>query len=270
MVDQFGNDISAVGIPVTGFLGFAPAGTTIPTPVEGGSPALTLDPAFEKAGLLTEDGGFEWTLEPDGDRQKFFQDGYSIPTGLSDPTLVAKLAQYDRLVRKLAWGKTPDANGYLTIDAGGYIGDLVAFSEEIFKNGVIRRRVAEVFVTKAKVDKSERGKVNGTELTFGLRRSPRLNGEHVGEWLIPPASTVAPSITSANPSGQAAGQVVTLTGAGFYGATSITFGGVAAPLFTVDSSTQIKVVVPPGAAGSAPIVVTGPAGASSARAYTRA
>lgn len=270
MVDSLGNDISAVGIPVTGFLGFAPAGTAIPTPAEGASATLTLDPAFEKAGLLTEDGGFEWTLEPDGDRQKFFQDGYSIPSGLSDPTLVVKLAQYDRLARKIAWGKTPDANGFITIDAGGYLGDLVAFSEEMFRGGIIRRRVADVFVTKAKIDKSERGKVNGLELTFGLRRSSRLNNEHVGEWLIPPASTVAPTITAANPSGQAAGQVVTLTGTGFYGATGVTFGGVAAPLFTVDSSTQIKVVVPPGSAGSAPIIVTGPAGSSTARAYTRA
>lgn len=270
MVDAFGNDISAVGIPVTGFLGFAPAGTPLPTPVEGGSVTLTLDPAYEKAGLLTEDGGFEWTLEPDGDRQKFFQDGYSIPTGLADPTLAVKLAQYDRLARKIAWGKTPDANGFITIDAGGYIGDLVAFTEEIFKSGVIRRRVADVFLTKAKIDKSERGKVNGLELTFGLRRSPRLNNEHVGEWLIPPASTIAPALTSALPSGQAAGQTVTITGTGFYGATSVTFGGVESPLFQVNSATQIKAALPAGAAGSAPIVVTGPAGASTPRAYTRA
>lgn len=270
MVDAFGNDISAVGIPVTGFLGFAPAGTAFPTPIEGGSPTLTLDPAYEKAGLLTEDGGFEWTLEPDGDQTKFFQEGYQIPSGLSNPTLVVKLAQYDRLVRKLAWGKTPDENGFLTIDAGGHITDLVAFSEEIFKNGVIRRRVAEVTVTKAKVDKSERGAVNGTELTLAVKRSPLLGNEHVGEWLIPPASAVAPTLTSALPSGQAAGQSVTISGAGFGGVTSVTFGGVESPLFQVLSTTQLKAALPAGAAGSAPIVVTGPAGASIARAYTRA
>lgn len=268
MVDAFGNDISAVGIPVTGFLGIAPGGTIFPTPEEGGSPTLTLDPAYEKVGLLTDDGGFEWNLEPDGDRQKFFQEGYSIPTGLADPTLVVKLAQYDRLARRIAWGKTPDSNGFITIDAGGYLGDMVAFSEEIFKGGIIRRRVAEAFLSKAKLDKSERGKVNGLELTFGLRRSPALNNEHVGEWLIPPVSAIAPTITSANPSGKAAGEQVTLTGTGFYGATSVTFGGVES-FFQVQSATQIKAVVPPGSAGSAPIVVTGPAGASPARAYTR-
>ncbi|OZD48575.1 hypothetical protein CH252_18765 [Rhodococcus sp. 06-1477-1B] len=269
MVDAFGNDISAVGIPVTGFIGFAPKGTAFPSPSEGANPQLALDPAFEKAGLFTEDGGFEWTLEPDGDPIKFFQEGYWIPSGLSNPTLVVKLAQYDRLTRKLAWGKTPDANGFITIDAGGQLTELVAFSEEIFKNGVIRRRVAEVSVTKAKVDKSERGKVNGLELTFTLKRSTLLNNEHLGEWLVPPISTVAPVITAATPSGQAAGQTVTLTGTGFSGVTSVTFGGVESPLFTVQSSTQIKAALPAGSAGSAPIVATGPAGASAARAYTR-
>lgn len=270
MVDAFGNDISAVGIPVTGFLGFAPAGTTFPTAAQGAAHNLVLDPAFEKAGLITEDGGFEWTLEPDGDPQKFLQDGYWIPTGLANPTLVTKLAQYDRLVRKLAWGKTPDENGFITIDAGGHITDLVAFSEEIFKNGVIRRRVAEVTVTKAKVDKTERGKVNGTELTCALKRSPLLGGEHLGEWLIPPVSSIAPTLTSALPSGKGAGETVTITGTGFYGVTSVTFGGVESPLFQVASATQIKAALPTGAAGSAPIVVTGPAGSSPARAYTRA
>ncbi|MBD8477567.1 IPT/TIG domain-containing protein [Microbacterium sp. CFBP 8794] len=270
MVDAFGNDISAVGIPVTGSLGIAPGGTTFPTAAEGAAQSLSLDPAFEKAGLLTEDGGFEWMLEPDGDRQKFFQEGYSIPSGLSEPTLVVKLAQYDRLARKIAWGKTPDANGYLTIDAGGYVQDLSVFTEEIFKGGVIVRRVADVFLMKAKMDKSERGKVRGLELTFGLRRSPRLNNEHVGEWLIPPVSTVAPTITSALPTAKGAGETVTITGTNFYGATSVTFGGVESPLFQVTSSTQIKAALPAGSAGSAPIVVTGPAGASTARAYTRA
>lgn len=186
MRDAFGNDIAAVGIPVTGFAGFAPKGTVFPTPTEGGEGDFVLPVAFEKAGLLTEDGGFEWTLEPDGDPIYFWQEGYSIPSGLANATLVAKLAQYDNLVRKLAYGKTPDANGFITIDAGGHGLEFVAFTEEIFKNGAIRRRIAEVSVTGAKVDKSERGTVNGTELTFAAKRSAALGNEHLGEWLLMP------------------------------------------------------------------------------------
>lgn len=183
--DAFGNDIAAVGIPVTGFLGFAPSGTTLPTPTAGAAVDFSLPIAFKKAGLLTEDGGFEWTLEPDGDPIVFWQEGYQIPSGLANATLVAKLAQYDEIVRQLAWGKTADANGYITIDAGGHALEFVVFTEEIFKNGVIRRRVASVNVTSVKVDKSERGGVNGTEVTFSAKRLPALNNEHIGEWLIP-------------------------------------------------------------------------------------
>jgi hypothetical protein len=184
--DQYGNDVTAVGIPVTGFLGFAPKGTIKPTPAGGADPDFVLPAAFKRAGLLTEDGGFEWTLEPDGNPIVFWQDGYSIPSGLANAEVVAKLAQYDDIVRQLSWGKTPDENGYITIDAGGHALEFVAFTEEIFKNGVIRRRVAEVSVSGAKVDKSERGSVNGTELTFKAKRSPDLNNEHIGEWLIAP------------------------------------------------------------------------------------
>lgn len=194
VADTNGNDVTAVGVPVTGFLGYAPAGTTLPTPTEGGAAGFVLPTAFKKAGLLTEDGGFEWTLEPDGDPIKFWQDGYSIPSGLANAECVAKLAQYDEIVRHIAWGETPDDNGYITIDAGGHALEFVIFTEEIFKNGVIRRRVAVVTVKTPKVDKSERGSVNGTEVTFVARRVPALQNKHLGEWLIPaePAVPVTP------------------------------------------------------------------------------
>ncbi len=93
--DAFGNDVAAVGLPVTGFFGFAPISTTLPTPEEGGAADFALPVAFKKAGLLTEDGGFEWTEESDGDPIAFWQEGYSIPSGLANVNLVAKLAQYD-------------------------------------------------------------------------------------------------------------------------------------------------------------------------------
>lgn len=191
--DPQGNDVLAVPVPITGFLGFAPADTVLPTPTEGANPAFVLPAAFKKAGLLKEDGGFEWTLEADGDPITFWQEGYSIPSGLANATLAATLAQYDAIVRELAWGKTADVNGYITIDAGGHATEFVVFTEEIFKNGVIRRRVAEVSVATVKVDKSERGSVNGTALEFKAKRSAALNNEHIGEWLIPAdAEPVAP------------------------------------------------------------------------------
>ncbi len=53
---------------------------------------------------------------------------------------MVKLAQYDALAQELLSGKVPDANGYITIDAAGHSTEYRLFPEEIFKNGVIRRR----------------------------------------------------------------------------------------------------------------------------------
>lgn len=186
--DSLGNDVGAVGLPVSGFFGFAPAGTTFPTATLGKAKPLVLDAAFKKAGLLTTDGGFNWTMEPDGDPIEFFQDGYSIPSGLASVTLTAKLAEYSPIVRELTWGKTPDANGYITIDGGGHATRYVLFTEEIFKNGVIVRRVAaDAGVTSVQQDQTTRGEVKGTEVTFTVARSALLANEHIGEWLIPTA-----------------------------------------------------------------------------------
>jgi hypothetical protein len=189
--DSLGNDVGAVGVPVTGRIGIAPLGTPIPSPAEGASTTLTLDPEFKIPGLLTEDGGFEWTTEADGDPIVFWQDGYSIPSGQANAELVVKFAQTDEVVRGIIRGKTADANGYITVDAGGTDKRYVVFTEEIFKNGSIRRRVApNVGITGVKEDKSERGSVLGYETTFGIARSPEVENEHFGEWLIPATATV--------------------------------------------------------------------------------
>lgn len=183
--DSFGNDVEAVGVPVTGHIGFAPFGTAVPAPLAGAAADFTLPVDFKLPGLLTEDGGFEWTMEADGDAIVFWQEGFSLPSGLANVELKVKFAQTDATVRGIIRGKTADANGYLTIDGGGTSARYVVFTEEIFKNDVIRRRVAaNVGVKNVKEDKSERGKVLGYEVTFSIDRSPELENNHLGEWLI--------------------------------------------------------------------------------------
>jgi hypothetical protein len=187
--DAQGNDISAVAVPVTGNLGIAPGGTTFPTPAEGADPDLVLDPAYTKAGLIKTDGGPQWAWAPDGDPIDFWQDGYSIPTGLAQVTLVASFAQTDDFVRSVIYGKTPDANGYLVVDGGGHATQYVLFTEEIFKNGAIRRRVApNAQVQSVAEDQSTRGEVLGYAVTFQINRATELGNNHFGEWLLPPES----------------------------------------------------------------------------------
>lgn len=68
-----------------------------------------------------------------------------------------------------------------------------------------------------------------------------------------------PSITSFTPTQGALGTSVTITGSGFTGATSVTFGGVASSTFSVVSDTSVTATVPT-LAKSGTITVAGPSG----------
>lgn len=183
--DSQGNDIGAVGIPITGNIGVAPVAlANVISPAAGGALVLALPAAYRKLGLIKTDGGFDWTTEADGDPVEFFQDGYSIPTGNANATLEVGLAQTDPVVREVTYGKVPDENGYITIDAGGHATRYLVFTEEIFKNGWIERRLGVATVSAAKVDKSTRGEVRGTVITWKFDRSEYFSNEHFGQWLV--------------------------------------------------------------------------------------
>ncbi len=82
-----------------------------------------------------------------------------------------------------------------------------------------------------------------------------------------------PVVTAATPPGAAAGAMVEIVGnglAGTTGAAGVKFGGTNATSYIVIDDSHIVAIVPEGDAGSAPIVVTTPAGASAPLPYTRA
>jgi hypothetical protein len=184
--DAQGNDIAAVAVPVGGFIGFAPLGTDIPTPSEGADPDFVLPAAFKKLGLVKVDGGPQWSWAASGDPLTFWQSGYTIPSGLADVSVEASLAQTDNLVRQFLYGSTADANGFLTVDGGGNSTHYVIFTEEIFKNGAIRRRVApDANIASVAEDQSTPGSVLGYDTTLNINASDILAGRHFGEWVIP-------------------------------------------------------------------------------------
>jgi hypothetical protein len=79
------------------------------------------------------------------------------------------------------------------------------------------------------------------------------------DFVVPTEPVIpAPSVAAFLPPSGFAGATVTVTGAGFTGATSVSFNGVGAT-FAVVSDTQLTTAVPVGAA-SGPITVTGPGG----------
>lgn len=185
--DSQGNDITQVFVPVTGNIAVAPFGTAIPTPAEGATDPLTpaLDAAFKKIGLLKTDGGPQWAWEQTGDAIEFWQDGYSLPSGLANVTLAITAAQTDPWVRELISGVAPDANGYLNFDGGGHGTQYVIFTEEIAKSGAIRRRVAANAQVQSVVeDRNTRGEVLGYAITFKINRSPVTGNAHFGEWVL--------------------------------------------------------------------------------------
>jgi hypothetical protein len=72
-----------------------------------------------------------------------------------------------------------------------------------------------------------------------------------------------PLVTDVRPLSVSGGGAVTLRGSDLLGATSVTFGGVPALSFTVETNgTRIVAIAPHGLTGSVPIVVTTPAGES--------
>lgn len=187
--DSNGMDLAAVGVILSSRLFVADHGITIPTAVDLANAEWVLPTDFKPAGLMTTDGGFDWTLEADGDPTEFLQDGYSLPSGLAKAELKTSLAQTDATVRRICFGKTPDANGYITIDAGGHSLVFVLYAEEIFQDGRIRRRVAgKATVKSVKESTTERGSVKSYETTFKIERSADLNNEHLGEVIIPAAA----------------------------------------------------------------------------------
>ena len=63
-----------------------------------------------------------------------------------------------------------------------------------------------------------------------------------------------PFITSFTPSSAVSGSVITITGLSFTDATAVTFGGVNAASFTIDSPTQITAILGGGASGAVSVV----------------
>jgi hypothetical protein len=97
-----------------------------------------------------------------------------------------------------------------------------------------------------------------------------MNGQGARVPLTNPMSTsVAPTVGTASPSGVAVGNLVTITGSGFTGATGVKFGAVSATVFNVQNDSTIVAVMPAGTAGSAPVTVINSTGTSNALLYTR-
>ena len=272
--DAAGNDILNVFIPVTGFLAFAPYGTALPSTADMAAYGYTPPVAWKRAGLITVDGGFGWSDER-ADSIEFFQDGYQVSAANGTAALAVKLAETSGNVRQLLRNATADLYGGMDIDVDADI-RWALYTEEVDKNGTIRRRVAgNGWLSTAATNRSTRGEVNATEATFTINRDPNMGSKHYREVIVPVDATPAPYVSTVLPSGAAVGSYVAIRGAylGTSGAdiSALTIDGVSVVTKVWVDNSLVMALVPAGVAGAAAVVLTTTSGGvSNSYGYTAA
>ena len=260
VADSQGNDIAAVGVPVSGKIAFAPFGTTLLTPSQGAQADITsLMGAYTAIGLLKTDGGPQFAWAASGDPIEFWQEGYSIPSGLAEVTLGITAAEALRAkVREIISGMVPDANNMVVIDGGGHATKWVVYTEEIFKNGAVRRRQAPIVsLASSTEDRSERGGVMGNALSFNIARDAAIGG-HFREGVLLTAASGGKNGWNVTINGTPTGGTYTLT---VNGATTAPIAynanaaAVAAALNALSGVTGLGTI---SATGTSPIALTFP------------
>jgi hypothetical protein len=212
VADASGNDLYSVGVPVTGRFAIAPFGTALMTSAQGKQTDISaFMGSFTPLGLFKEDGGPQFAWAASGDPITFWQDGYSIPSGLADVTIAVTAGEVlKNKIREILSGAAPDANGMTVQDGGGPATRWVGYSEEIFKNGAIRRRQApNITLQSATEDRNTRGDVLGNALVFSVARDLTIGG-HFREWVLPAVDTSAKTTWTVTINGTPTGGTYTL------------------------------------------------------------
>lgn len=259
--DSSGNDIAAVGVPISGRIAFAPLGTPLLTPAQGNQGDITsLMGAFTPIGLLKQDGGPQFAWASSGDPIEFWQEGYSIPSGLADVTLAITAAEALRAyVRQIISGMAPDANNMTVLDGGGHATRWVVYSEELFKNGAVRRRQApSVSLASSTEDRSERGGVMGNALSFKINRDIGIGG-HFREWVLMAPVSGAKTTWAVTVSGSPTGGSYTLIINGYATAPIAYNANAAAVAAAINALAGVTGISGVTASGAGPIAVTFPA-----------
>jgi len=189
--DTQGNDLDAVGVPITGMAAIAPVteANVIAKAALAASP-LVLPTAFERLGLFKVDGGPSESRES-GDPIEFFQIGYTL-AGDGSRAVTINLAEFNSVVQKVVEGGTPDENGVIEASSSLPDGQWILFTSTRYKNGKEKRRVGVVTVTAVESDQESRGEVEGRAVTFTYQEHDLFNGAPFWQWVGTPGATVDP------------------------------------------------------------------------------
>lgn len=172
--DSQGNDLDAVGVPITGLAAFAPLleANIIEKEDLAASP-LVVPAAFKRLGLYKVDGGPTAARES-GDAIEFFQKGYTL-AGDGTRTVQIGLAEQNAIVQGLIEGATPDANGVIEVSSSLPDNRFILLVVTRYRNGTEKRQIGVASITAVEPDQSERGSVEGTAVTFTWQEDPLFN-----------------------------------------------------------------------------------------------
>ena len=180
--------------------------------------------------------------------------------------LTVNSLQIDRTTLDLAFNGTvdPDDYGYIVPSA------ITAVERALFILAVDGTERLGLYNPRASITLGDAPSFDPSSFFEVPLSASVLDSEELGgimKWYHPALEPAA--ITSALEAEQGAGDTVTLTGSNLGGVLGVTVGGTPVTSFVVNSNTSITIVLPAGAAGSAPIVVTNQNGPSNSQAYTR-
>jgi len=260
----------------TGPILSAPRGTTLPTGLDD-----AIDPAFEDSGYISEDG---LTLTPERSTEQVRDWSGSVVRELLTE-FAAKLAWAHLETNEQSLKNYLGDDNVTVVDAtsteGKRITALLRSTEMprkpwIFK---IKDGEARVLIVVPDGQVSETGEVafvKSGAITWPVTMAtyPDANGVNVYIYLddgqVLTAGVPAVSTVTGQPDPAATGQLVTIKGSRFSGATAVTFDGTPASDYAVVDSETIVATMPAGSAGPVDVVVTNAVGTSTALEYTRA
>jgi hypothetical protein len=173
--DEQGNDLDAVGVPITGLAAFAkldPANTL--TKEKLAESPLVLPDAYKRLGLFKQDGGFAPTRES-GDPIEFYQVGYK-KAGDATRGVTIGLAEQNPTVLALTEGKEPDENGVIEVSSSLPDNRFLLLAVTRYRGGLEKRQLGVASITSIEYDQSERGSVEGANVTFTWQEHDLFNG----------------------------------------------------------------------------------------------
>ena len=179
--DSQGNDLEAVGVPITGIAAFASvaAANVIAKSALGAHP-LELPAGAKRLGLYKVDGGPAASRE-NGDPIEFFQKGYTL-AGEGTRAVVINLAEQNAHVQQLIEGAEPDENGVIEVSSSLPDNRFILYVITRYRGGKEKRQVGVAAVTAVEPDQQTRGEVEGSAVTFTWQEDPLFNDAPFWSW----------------------------------------------------------------------------------------